>query len=686
MKKKFCKHIVLTTLFSILFSAKCVFAMPAYSEPTQYVQPDGSVIELYSYGDEHYNFVGDAEGYMLEKNEDGKYEYVTYDSPVMMMAALDDIDSRPANAVKGFDLYEKTQNIPENIEYPQSSYPPVSLFNTKSTTPPGLNLITIAVEFNDVKFPESGFDGQGIYDRVFSTDEDVISVNNYYKEVSSGIMQFVPAFEMTENDISADGYGKVADGIIKVLIDGNHPDPQSYSTDAEKDAAVESIIKNAIAIVDEYIDFNDFDIEKKTDVNGKSYIWDEELTFCFIVAGYEGSVTKTYTDNSVWAHKFRVPGGIECDGLTLLDYSQAANYNGEIRYWPSSYAMVGTMYDSERPMGIGSLCHELAHILGLPDLYNTAGSTNYDNIYTLSLMAKGSWGKKDTSSVPSSMPTHLDAWCKFRKGWFKDGEAAGIDITELTDGKTASTKILPALSDENGIKFLLVFTNDESEYFLLENRVFEGYDAALKNYGYKDFPALTSTGIAIWHIDEDIIETNFSTNSINTTSTPGVSLVRSGMGSDEFYNNSQPLWSSGINRIPFFGKLSYPNNKLNTPYNGSVDSGVEIEFLSTPSEQMIVRFGDNHVKKAMYAKDGNVSVRLFNNTDAPVTVTPIVAVYNGTTLDDVVSLSELTVKSGETAITNTKPFSLERSRGYKIFGFDFDDLKPAFEPLRFSLK
>lgn len=101
---------------------------------------------------------------------------------------------------------------------------------------------------------------------------------------------------------------------------------------------------------------------------------------------------------------------------------------------------------------------------------------------------------------------------------------------------------------------------------------------------------------------------------------------------------------------------------------------------------MFVKNGDNHVKKAMYAKDGNVSVRLFNNTDAPVTVTPIVAVYNGTTLDDVVTLSELTVKSGETAITDTKPFSLERSRGYKIFGFDFDDLKPAFEPLRFSLK
>lgn len=682
MRKVIWKHIVLTALFAFLFSAKCVFAMPAYSEPTQYVQPDGSVIELYSYGDEHYNFVGDAEGYMLEKNEDGKYEYVTYDSPVMMMAALDDIDSRPANAVKGFDLREETSENMEHVGYPYTTYPTVSFFNATGKVPQTSNLITIAVEFNDVKFPESGFDGQGIYDKVFSTEEDVISVNNYYNEVSYGLMQFLPAFEITESD---GDYGKVADGVIKVLIDKNHPDPELCSTEEEEDAAIVSIIADALAEADKYIDFSEFDMDDLEDVNGKKFIYNGELVFSFIVAGYEASANAQWKDNSVWAHKFYVKGGIECDGVTMLDYP-IAEIDGKKYIFYSNYTMTGTMYDNTRPMGIGSHCHELAHVLGLPDLYNTKGSTNYDNIYTLSLMAKGSWGKKDTSSVPSSMPTHPDAWCKFRKGWFKDGEASGIDITELTDGKTASTKILPALSDENGIKFLLVFTNDKSEYFLLENRVFEGYDAALKNYGYKDFPALTSTGIAIWHIDEDIIETNFSTNSINTTSTPGVSLVRSGMGSDEFYNNSQPLWSSGINRIPFFGKLSYPNNKLNTPYNGSVDSGVEIEFLSTPSEQMIVRFGDNHVKKAMYAKDGNVSVRLFNNTDAPVTVTPIVAVYNGTTLDDVVTLSELTVKSGETAITDSKPFSLERSRGYKIFGFDFDDLKPAFEPLRFSLK
>ncbi len=674
MRKFIWKHIVLTTLFAFLFSAKCVFAMPAYSEPAQYVQPDGSVIELYSYGDEHYNFVGDSDGYMLKKNENGQYEYVTYESPVMMMATRDNTDSRPANAVKGFDLREEISENTEHVGEPYTTYPTVSFFNATGKVPQTSNLITIAVEFNDVKFPENGFDGQSIYDKVFSTEEGLISVNNYYNEVSYGLMQYLPAFKITESD---GDYGKVADGVIKVLIDKNHPDPELCSTKAEEDAAIVSIIADALAEADKYIDFSQFDKDGLEDINGKKFIYNKELVISFIVAGYEASANAQWENNSVWAHKFYVKGGIECDGVTLLDYP-VVEIDGKKYIYYSNYTMTGTMYDDTQPMGIGSLCHELAHILGLPDLYNTVGNTNYDNIYTLSLMAQGSWGKKDASSVPSSMPTHPDAWCKIRCGWYNYGE---LDTTIR-----ATTKILPALSEIEGFKCLKIITNDESEYFLLENRVFEGYDAALKNYGNKDFPALTSTGIAIWHIDEDIVNANMSANSINTTETPGISLVRSGVGSDEFYNSSQPLWSSGINRIPFFGKLSYPNNDLNTPYNGSVESGVEIEFLSTPSEQMIVRFGDNHVKKAFYYNNGNVAVRLFNNTDSPVTVTPIVAKYNGEALDDVVTLSELTVKSGETEITDIKPFSLENAREYKIFGFDFDDLKPAFEPLRFSLQ
>ena len=46
-----------------------VCAAPADTVPFLQTNPDGTVTELYSYGDETYNFVGDKDGYLLEKND-----------------------------------------------------------------------------------------------------------------------------------------------------------------------------------------------------------------------------------------------------------------------------------------------------------------------------------------------------------------------------------------------------------------------------------------------------------------------------------------------------------------------------------------------------------------------------------------------------------------------------------------
>ncbi len=683
MKKNGFTYKVLTTLFAIIFSAEYVYAVPAYFEPTQYVQPDGSVIDLYTYGDEYYNFIGDADGYMLEKDENGKYEYVTSNSPAMRMSAFNDSDSRPANAVKGFDMRDETSEPLINSIYPYTYYPPISLFGTEGENTQIFNLITIAVEFNDVKFPQTGFSGKDIYDRIYSSEEGVISVRNYYDEVSSGILQVIPAFEVTEDDLQEDGYGKVADGVVKVVIDGNHPDPQTYSG-KEQDEVIAKIIKDSIDIVDEYIDFNDYDIDTTLDVNGKGFLWDYELAFCFIIAGQEASADKTITDNSVWAHRYYVPGGIVCDGLNIFEISDIINEKGENESLLSTYAMMGAMYDTTNPMGIGALCHEIGHIIGFPDLYNTEGTEDYGAVGTLSLMANGSWGMQDANAIPSSMPTYIDPWCKIIAKWYKYNEIAPINIAELADGYTPVTKILPLLSNKTGYRCVIVRTNESNEYFILENRGFAGFDEALKYLGVGQYPPLTSSGIAVWHIDEDIIMENMGDNAVNTSDEPGISLVRSGFGS-EFYNSSKPLWSLGMNRLSYFGKISYPSSALNT-YTDSSDSGVELEFLSPSTDEMYVRFGNNkRVKKALYSNNENVSVRLFNTTDAEVTVTPVVAKYNGTTLDDIAKLTELTLAPGETKKTDIKSFSIERARKYKVFGIDFSNLKPEFEPFYFEM-
>ncbi len=63
---------------------------------------------------------------------------------------------------------------------------------------------------------------------------------------------------------------------------------------------------------------------------------------------------------------------------------------------------------------IGTLCHELGHGLGLPDLYGydpvTKAPTGEKGAGDWSLMATGNW------NTPAK-PAHFDAWCKMELGW-----------------------------------------------------------------------------------------------------------------------------------------------------------------------------------------------------------------------------------------------------------------------------
>ena len=52
-----------------------VLAAPLFNVPTTVTQPDGTVLELYSSGDEFFNYIHDANGFLIMKNDEGWYVY-----------------------------------------------------------------------------------------------------------------------------------------------------------------------------------------------------------------------------------------------------------------------------------------------------------------------------------------------------------------------------------------------------------------------------------------------------------------------------------------------------------------------------------------------------------------------------------------------------------------------------------
>ena len=64
-------------LFFILISLSSIFSAYLKNVPQSIIQPDGSVIECFSSGDEFYNWVHDADGYTIVRSPDDGFCYLS---------------------------------------------------------------------------------------------------------------------------------------------------------------------------------------------------------------------------------------------------------------------------------------------------------------------------------------------------------------------------------------------------------------------------------------------------------------------------------------------------------------------------------------------------------------------------------------------------------------------------------
>jgi immune inhibitor A len=122
----------------------------------------------------------------------------------------------------------------------------------------------------------------------------------------------------------------------------------------------------------------------------------------------------------------------------------------------------------------GVLCHEMGHLLGLPELYATGGVPQ-EGIGVWGLMGQGTWiGKGDAPPFP-------EAWSRLRLGW--------ADVETITAGRARVT--LPAAETSPRIVRIAPAGGPPGEYWLLENRRRIGADARLPG-----------EGVLVWHVDE----------------------------------------------------------------------------------------------------------------------------------------------------------------------------------------
>ncbi|MCP4567761.1 MAG: M6 family metalloprotease domain-containing protein [FCB group bacterium] len=218
----------------------------------------------------------------------------------------------------------------------------------------------------------------------------------------------------------------------------------NYGTDSPYPNNSQKLCEDLVDLADPNVDFSQYDNDGDGHVD----------VVIIVHAGQGAELTGRSTD--IWSHKWSIPPR-QRDGVSILDYTVMPEY------WLSSGDIT-----------IGVFCHELGHAFGLPDLYDTDGSSK--GVGDWSLMSTGSW-----NGYLGDSPAHPDAWCKAQLGW--------IDPVTVTLNLTNQS--IPAVESNPTVYKIPVDGGSANEYFLVENRQKIGYDAHLPG-----------EGLLIWHIDD----------------------------------------------------------------------------------------------------------------------------------------------------------------------------------------
>jgi len=516
-----------------------VSAMPMIYQGTQ---PDGAQISYKVVGDEYFHYCVDMSNNVIQQDGDtGVWKNVTVsngdlalgtkvDQPIksgiMLKSSALNTEAEKAEymALAGEDYDPLPKTSSELLSLDSLEKTNSSAFYTESTdTTTSIPLLVIVIGFDNALY-ENGYNWNA---NIFSGD---YSVGKYYEEMSDGKFTFAPCEET-----SAYGQGgntnnsdAVNDGVVHVKLTTLHDNWSDVNTSTTFMPA----LKGALAAADQYVDFGKYDKDKDGNLTAK------ELSILFIAGGVEASAAGSdLTDEQkaklLWAHQWQISDPPTLDNVTL-----------------GPYIAMGESVDNstvnKTNNQIGTVCHELGHILGLPDLYPTDDATTGEwsqyRVNVMSIMAGGSWGctengqpgadanvdgKVTGSNIAGARPTYMDPYCRMMLGY--------IEPTEITLSGDYAVKSEKSTA-QTGSRFYLIKTSNSDEIFLIENRQYEGFDAGLAGMYYLDSnnnPFNTYGGIVVWHVDKQIIDERWTNavddNTENTINTfdhrPGIMLA-----------------------------------------------------------------------------------------------------------------------------------------------------------------
>lgn len=313
--------------------------------------------------------------------------------------------------------------------------------STQNNYVPHMGTITIPVvlvNFKDVKFkinkPKEAFE------QLFNSDtqEDLGngnylnygSVAKYFRDMSNGT--FTPNFKVYD----------------PVTLDK----PETYyggkNEDNNKDEKPRQLVKDALKLVEDQVTKDDI----------KSFCSDGKTIDCVYIVYAGLGQNDGGNGTTVWANCWTT------DGATLG--------GKEVRWYTMSGELSPVkIKNGTIPVvnGLGVICHEFSHSLGLPDMYPTEKSAYLDN------QEMEYWDLMDGGEYTHAgfCPTAYTAFEKEQMGW-------QVDIKTLDSDASVT---MQTSTEQGGTAYKIVNPQNDKEYLMLEYIQLEGWNQYLFGNG-----------------------------------------------------------------------------------------------------------------------------------------------------------------------------------------------------------
>ena len=490
----YCKH-ALVLLLCLFVSISTMQAVPAWSGWQTKSQPDGTTIVVRQLGDEFYSYWETQDGKLAIQQADGTF--VVSDKPLPSPVQV-------SARRKASKMYQ-----------PQ----PRKAIGKITLAPKGL---VILVQFPEVKFKDEN-NKQAFDDMLnkvgYDYDGATGSAHDYFYDQSNHT--YVPVFDVfgpIEMPHELAYYGEQdngPDGVYGTKDDGDH---DMYMADFVIDAVFEAEKAGC--------DFSQYDSDN-----------DGEVDIIYFFYAGKGQAAGG-TPETIWPHNWNLTGALynerthcktDCEYYVRIDeeYNIVKNLpilDGKII---NNYVCSAELKYEGGRSGIGTLCHEFSHVLGLPDYYDTEYGKN--NEFGLT---PGEWSIMDAGSYNNEerTPPSYSIFDKYFMGWATPKHLAkniSQDVV-MTTGYDDAYQI-------SGGASLVPFSCTDTVYYI-ENRQNTRWDAYLPGHG-----------MLVWQVVYDA--ESWSYNRLNNVAGKPRYTVKSSSGDFTLIGNS-----NFFNRDPFPGE------------------------------------------------------------------------------------------------------------------------------------